>query len=45
MVEDLLQRHLAVQLSSSATKTAPRPPFAWGRKMRNRWPSDVALPT
>jgi hypothetical protein len=30
---------------SSATKTAPRPPRAWGRRMRNRWPSEVAEPT
>ena len=30
---------------SSATKTAPRPPRACGRRMRNRWPSEVAEPT
>ena len=28
--------------ASSATKTAPRPPRAWGRRTRNRWPSVVA---
>src|SRR6516162_10245009 len=31
--------------ASRATKTAPRPPWAWGRRMRNRWPSEVAEPT
>ena len=30
---------------SRATKTAPSPPLAWGRTMRNRCPSEVAEPT
>ena len=29
---------------SSATKMAPRPPRAWGRRTRNRWPSPIVLP-
>ena len=29
---------------SRATKTAPRPPRAWGRRMRNRRPSGIGLP-
>ena len=28
LLEDLLERHLAVSSASSATKTAPRPPRA-----------------
>ena len=36
MVEDLLEGDLAVSSESRATKTAPRPPRAWGRRTWNR---------
>ena len=44
VVEDLLERHLAIELGVEATKTAPRPPRAWGRRTRNRSPPEFASP-
>ncbi len=44
-VVDLLERDLAVESVSSATKTAPRPPLACGRRTRNRWPFEEHVPT
>ena len=44
-IEGLLQRHSRYSSVSRATKTAPRPPRAYGRRTQNRWPSLVAVPT
>ena len=38
-VEDLLERHLAVQLAVECHEDGPRPPWAWGRKTWKRCPS------
>ena len=45
LLEDLLKATSRCSSPSSATKTAPRPPRACGRRMRNRCPSEVAEPT
>ena len=39
LVLDLLEGDLAVQLVVVGDEDLPRPPLAWGRRMRNRWPS------
>ena len=45
VVEDLLERHLAVQLAVERHEDRPQAARAWGRSTRNRWPSLVAVPT
>ena len=44
-VEDLLERHLAVQLGVERHEDSAQAALAWGRRTRNRWPSEVAVPT
>ena len=44
-VQDLLERHLTVQLVIERHEDGARPPLACGRRTRNRSPSDVAVPT
>ena len=45
VVEDLLERHLAVQLGVERDEDRAQAARAWGRRTRNRWPSLVAEPT
>ena len=39
VVEDLLERHLAVQLAVEGHEDRPQPAAGVGRRTRNRWPS------
>ena len=45
LIEDLLEGNLAVELGVKRHEDRPEPPRAWGRRIWNRWPSEVAVPT
>ena len=45
LVEDLFERHLTMQLAVERDEDGAQTAPAWGLRMRNRWPSEVAAPT